>query len=113
MALTFLKLFQPVMLAGAAATVYTMPGLPATTILRNGRVRLTNIDTVAHAATLYAVPASGAASTTNEFLAAVSIAPGGSLDVDLPQLAISDFIQGFADTANKINIQATDGVLQS
>jgi len=113
MALSFTKLFQPALLGNAAATVYTMPATPATTLLRNGRVLLTNIDTVAHAVTLYAVPSGGSASTTNEFLPAVSVPANGTLPVDVPQLAISDFIQGFADTANKVNIQALDGVLQS
>lgn len=113
MALSFVKLFAPQMLAATASTVYTMPSSPSTSLLRNGRVRLTNIDTVAHSVTLYAVPSGGSASTTNECLPAVSIAQNAYLDVDIPQLAVSDFLQGLADVANKVNIQAIDGVLQS
>ena len=90
-----------------------MPGTPATSLLRNGRVLLTNTDTVAHAVTLYAVPSGGSASATNQFLSAVSVAPNSSLPVDVPQMQINDFIQGFADLTNKVNIQALDGVLQS
>lgn len=113
MALTFKKLFAPQLLAGASATVFTMDATPSTLLLRNCRVRLTNIDTVAHAVTLYAVPSAGSASTTNEFLPAVSVPANGYLDVDVPEMTASDFLAGFADTANKVNIQVMDGVLQS
>lgn len=113
MAIQFIKLFQPIMLTGSAATIYTMPATPAGVVLRNARIRFTNIDTAAHAVTVYAVPSGGSASTTNECLPAVSIPPNGYIDVDIPQLAVSDFIQAFADTASKVNAQAIDGVLQS
>lgn len=113
MALSFLKLFAPTLITNAAATVYTMPSSPTGTVLRNGRVRLTNFDTTARAVTLYAVPSGGSASTTNEFLPAVGIAPGAFLDVDVPQLSVGDFIQALADVTNKVNIQSLDGVLQS
>lgn len=113
MSIQFLKLFSPALLTGSAATIYTMPSLPISSLLRNGRVLLTNIDSVAHAVTLYAVPNGGTASTTNEFLSAMSIGAGQSIPVDVPQLGFGDFLQGFADTGAKVNIQALDGVIQS
>jgi hypothetical protein len=113
MALQFTKLFAPQQLGNSNGTIYTMPATPNTLLLRNGRVRLTNTDSAAHAVTLNAVPNGGSASATNQILPAVSIPPNGYLDVDIPQLAFNDSIQGFADTANKVSIAAMDGVLQS
>lgn len=113
MALTFSQLFAPQQLSGAAATIFTVPATPSSTLLRNGRVRLTNTDTVAHAVTMYAVANGGSASAANEILPAVSVSPNYYLDVDLPQMKAGDFLQAFADTANKITIAAMDGVYQS
>lgn len=114
MALSFVKLFQPVALATSAAAIYTVPASPTTTLLRNGRVRLTNEATSAVAASLYAVP-SGAttATTTNAFLPGVSIGANSSLEVDVPQLAAGDAIYAVCGVANSVNAQAMDGVLQS
>lgn len=112
MALTFLKLFQPIQLAGAAAAIFTVTG-PASQLLRNGRVRLTNTTSGAVAATLYAVPSAGSAGAANEFFAGQSVAPNSYVDVDVPQLAIGDAIWGFAGSASSISLSAMDGVLQS
>lgn len=113
MAITFKKLFQPGQLPNAEAALYTVPTTPATNLLSNGRVRLTNTTAGAIAATLYAVPAAGSASDTNTFLPAVSIAPFDFLDVDLPQLGAGDALHGFASAATSISIAAMDGFLQS
>jgi hypothetical protein len=113
MALEYFKLFVPTLLTGSAATIYTMPATPVTTVMKNLRVRLTNTDTSARAVTLYAVPAAGSASATNMFLPAVSIPAGGYLDVDVPTLKFSDFLQGFASTTSVVNIQELGGTLYS
>ena len=113
MAISFLKLFNPGQLANASALIYTVPATPTTSLLRNGRVRLTNTTAGAIAATLYAVPAAGAAAATNNFLPAVSIPANDFLDVDLPQMAAGDALYGFASSATSISIAAMDGVLQS
>lgn len=113
MAISFSKLFAPALLAGVVGNVFTMPASPSTTVLKNGRVRLTNTTAGAVSATLYAVPSGGAPSTTNMFLSAVSLAAGASLDVDVPTLAAGDQLQGFASAAASINIQEAGGVLYS
>lgn len=112
MALSFVKLFQPIQLPGSAAAIFTIAG-PNTQLLRNGRVRLTNTTSGAVASTLYAVPSGGAAGASNEFFAGQSIAPNSYVDVDVPQLAIGDAIWGFAGATSSISIAAMDGVLQS
>lgn len=113
MALTFLKLFAPGVLGGSAALLYTVPATPVTTLLRNGRVRLTNTTSGPVTATLYAVPASGAAGVANEFFPAVSIPANGFKDVDVPQMAAGDALWGFAGAVSSISIASMDGVLQS
>lgn len=113
MALSFLKLFEPTLLVTSAAAIYNVPASPVTTLLRNGRVRLSNQATTAIGVGLYAVPASGATSATNNFLPAVSIAPNAAIEVDVPQLAAGDAIWGYATVSSSVNIQAMDGVLQS
>lgn len=110
MALTFSKLFQPQQLGNAVATIYTMPAL-STAILKNGRVRLTNTDSSPHAVTLYAVPSGGSPSATNMFVSAMSIAANSYVDVDVPTLASSDLLEGFADTAAKVSIHEIGGVI--
>lgn len=114
MALSFIKLFPPTQLGTSAASIYNVPAAPATTLLRNGRVRLTNEATSAAACSLYAVPAgTTTATTTNAFLPGVSIAPNQSLEVDVPQLRAGDAIYAVCGVAAAVNAQAMDGVLQS
>lgn len=113
MALEYVKLFSPTLLTAAAAIIYTMPASPATTVIKNLRVRLTNTDSTARAVTLYAVPNAGSPTVTNMFLSAVSLAAGASLDIDVPTLDISDTLQGFASTTSVVNIQELGGTLFS
>lgn len=113
MAIQVTQLFAPTLLTGSAATIYTVPSSPSTTVLKGGRVRLTNVDTAARAVTMYAIQSAGSASDTNTTLKAETIGPNTHLDVDVPMLAASGFIQAFCDSANKVSIQCVDGVLFS
>jgi hypothetical protein len=114
MALTFIKLFQPSQLPiTTPAVIYTCPASPATSVLKNGRVRLVNTSAAAVPATLYAVPSGGTASAANEFLPATSIAVNGYLDIDIPDMAAGDTLQGFAGAATSITIHEMGGVLYS
>ena len=114
MALTFIKLFQPVALGTTAVSIYAVPAAPTTTLLRNGRLRLSNEATSAAAVSLYAVPSgTTTATTTNSFLPSVSIAANAALEVDVPQLAAGDAIYAVCGVVNAVNAQAMDGVLQS
>jgi hypothetical protein len=45
------------------------------------------------------------------FLSAVSLAPAESLEVDVPTMDASDFLQGLASTTNVVNIQEVGGTL--
>jgi len=113
MALTFIKLFAPQQLGTAAATIFTCPAAPSTTVLKNGRLRLTNTTAAAVTATLYAVPAAGVAGAANAFVSAQSIPANSFVDVDIPTLAAGDFIQGLAGAATSITVHELGGVLYS
>jgi hypothetical protein len=114
MSIQYSKLFEPTLLGTSAATIYTAPSSPATVVIPNMQVVLTNNSTTtSYTATLYAVPLSGSASTTNVFVNARGLAPGESLEVNVPQLKAGDFLQGLASTANVINIQFLTGVIRA
>ena len=113
MALTITKLFQPQQLLATDGVLYSMPATPATTTLKNGRVRLTNTTSGAVTATLYAAPSAAASGAGNCFLNAVSIAGNGYLDVDLPTMAAGDTLRGLASSAASITIHEMGGVLYS
>lgn len=113
MTIVYNKLFGPTLLITSAAIIYTVPASPTTSLLRNGRVQLTNTSSAAVAATMYAVPSAGTPTVTNEILPVVSIGPNQTLPVDLPQMSAGDTVQALAGTAGAINIQALDGVIQS
>ena len=113
MALTIQQLFTPVQLPNAVAVLFTMPTTPATTVLKNGRVRLTNTSGGAVPVTLYADASATASSAANCCLSAVSVAANSYLDVDLPTLKAGDTLRGLAGTANVITMHELGGVLYS
>lgn len=113
MAITFAKLFSPGQLSASNTQLFVIGTSPATNLLSNGRVRLSNISGAPVAVTLYAVPSGGSPSSVNEFLPAESIAPNDHMDLDLPQLGAGDSLYGFASTAAAVSIFAMDGFIQS
>lgn len=113
MALTISQLFTPQVLPAAAGVLYTVPSTPATTVLKNGRVRLTNTTAGAVAVTLYSAAAAVPSAEANAFLFAESIAAGKSLDVDLPTMRAGDTLRGFAASASSITMHEAGGILYS
>lgn len=112
MALTISQLFTPQVLPTSAAVLYTVPATPATTVLKNGRVRLTNTTAGAIAVTLHSAAAADATAAGNAFLFGVSIAAGVSLDVDLPTMRAGDTLRGFSSAAG-ITMHEAGGALYS
>lgn len=113
MAISIVRLFAPTQLTASAATIYTVPTAPTTTVLSRGRVRLANTSAATRQITLYAVPSGGSAGAGNNIFPAESLAANAHVDVDLPLMSIGDFLQGFADTASDVTISALDGILFS
>lgn len=113
MALTISQLFAPQQLPSSVGVLFSMPTTPTATVLKNGRVRLTNTTAGAISVTLYADAAATASSASNCFLNAVSIAANGYLDVDVPTLRAGDTLRGFASAATSITMHEMGGVLYS
>lgn len=113
MTLSVTQLFTPVQLPNAAAVLFAMPTSPATSVLKNGRVRLSNTTAGAVTATLYADVAANASGAANTCLPTVSIAANGYLDVDLPTMKAGDTLRGVAGAANSITMHEIGGTLYS
>ena len=110
MALTISQLFAPVQLGLTSAVIYAQP---AGSVLKNGRVRLTNTSILPVAATLYAAPSATTSAAANCFLSAVSISANAFLDVDIPTLTGGDTLRGLAGTATVITVHEMGGVSYS
>lgn len=113
MAMSYSKLFEPTLLTATAATILTVPSGSATNLLKGAIVRLTNTSAAAVDVTLYSVPAAGANGDTNKFFPTKSVPARDYIDVQVPQMKAGDFLQGFAATANVVNIQAIAGAFYS
>lgn len=113
MTISYTAFFTPVALGTSAATIYTVPAAPLTTLLRGGRIRLANTTAGAVTASLYAVPLAGAAADGNAFVKLKSIAANDYLDVDVPLMPAGAFIQGLAGAATSITASMISGSLFS
>lgn len=109
MTISYSNFFAPTVLTTSAATLYTVPATPTTSLLRGGRIRLTNTTAGAVTATLYAVPSGGAAAAGNAFVSAKSIAANDYLDVDVPIMPAGAFIQGLASAGTSITAHMVSG----
>ena len=111
MTVTISQFFAPTQLSGSAATIFTAPsGAVATVAVR---VRFTNTDTAPHQVTAYAIQNGGSASAGNAFMNAEGVAPNTHLDIDVPVLTASGFVQAFADQANKVTMFQISGFISS
>ena len=81
MTISYSNFFAPTVLGTSAGTLATIPAQPTTTLLRGGRIRLTNTTGGAVTATLYAVPAAGSPAAGNAFVSGNSVAANDFLDV--------------------------------
>lgn len=113
MAITYIKLFSPTVLSTTVSTLYTVPSIPASNLLRGGRIRFVNTTSTAATVTAYAVNSGGTASASNAFISGYTVSPNSYVDVDVPQLAIGDSIQALASTATTITCDALNGALFS
>jgi hypothetical protein len=110
MTITYSAFFAPTVLGTTAATLGSaVPSSPTTTLLRGGRIRMTNTTAAAVTATLYAVPFGGTASASNAFFSGKSINANDFIDVDVPIMPAGSFIQALAGTATAITAHMISG----
>lgn len=113
MAVSIGVLFNPTVLTGSAAVIYTVPASPSTTTLINGRVRFTNTSNASQAITWYAVPSAGSPGAGNCQGNAETVAANAHLDIDVPLMGPNWTIQAFAGNASEVTVSALAGVLTS
>ncbi len=110
MALTISQLFPAAQLTTSSAVIFSMP---ATGVLKNGRVRLTNTSASAVPVTLYSAPAATPSGASNCCLSAYSVAANGYLDVDIPTMTGGDTLRGLAGTTLVITVHEMAGIIYS
>lgn len=113
MTITYSNFFAPTVLGTSASTLLTVPTAPVGSLLRGGRVRLTNTSGAAITATLYAVPAAGTAAAGNAFVSGKSINANDYLDVDVPIMPAGATLQGLASAATGLTAHMISGGLYS
>lgn len=113
MALAFQQLFPPAVLPNAVGVIYTLAAVPASNVLMNGRVRLSNTTAGPVTATLYCAAAAAPSGAGNICLPTISIAANSYIDVDIPVMAAGDTLRGVAGAAASITIQELGGVIYS
>lgn len=113
MALTISQLFAPVQLPASVGVLFSMPTAPGSSVLKNGRVRLTNTGSAAVLVTLYVAPAATASAASNACLNSVAIGGNNYLDIDLPTMIAGDTLRGFAGTAGVITMHELGGIIYS
>lgn len=110
----YTKLFEPVALVlTTPTTIFTVPSVVTTTLLKGGVVRISNTTAGPVSATLHNVPLGGAAAAANICFPTQAIGANSSVDVQVPQMKAGDFLQGFASAATSLNIQAIAGAYYS
>lgn len=110
MVISYPKLFEPAQLGTSAAVYYTVP---ASSVLRAGRIRITNTTGTAATVSINCIPASGVNGDSNSIVKAQSIAANDSKDFDLPIMKAGDTLEALSGTATALTIHALDGVLFS
>lgn len=113
MTISYSQFMGPTVLTAVAATLFTVPVSPVSTLLRGGRVRLANTTAAPVSVTLYAVPPAGAAAAANAFVSGKTIAANDYLDVDVPLMGAGAFVQGLAGVATSITVHMISGSLFS
>lgn len=113
MAITYVSFFAPTVLTTSAATLYTVPASPGSSLLRGGRIRAANTTGSAQAVTFYAIPLGGTAGAGNCFASAVSVPANSYLDIDVPIMPSQAFLQGLAGNASSVTVHMIAGGLYS
>lgn len=113
MTISYSNFFASTVLGTSAAVLLTIPASPAATLLRGGRIRLTNTSGSATTVTLHSVPSAGTPVVGNAFVFEKSINVGDYLDVDVPIMPASATLQALAGAATSITASMLSGGLYS
>jgi hypothetical protein len=109
MSIQYSSFFAPTVLTTTAATLFTVPATPTSTLLRGGRMRFTNTTAGSITVTAHAVPAAGTAADGNAFVKAKTIAANDYLDLDVPIMAPGAFVQALASANTSVTVTMLSG----
>jgi hypothetical protein len=113
MTLSVVQLFAASQMpTGAAGVIYEMPTTPAASVLKNGRLRLTNTTAAPVTVSLHADVAANASGAANAFLDNYSLGAHTAQDFDIPTLKAGDTLRGLASGAG-VTVHEMGGALYS
>lgn len=112
-AISYEKIFNPIVLTTVAVTLVTLRSTVPTAIFISGRLRLTNFTGVAVTVNLYAVTLGGIPYNGNIFISGKSIPASDYLDTDVPVLNSGDYISGLASANSSIIVHMIAGSFSS
>jgi hypothetical protein len=105
-------LFAPTVLTTSAATLYTVPATPVTTILKNAVLYFSNTTGAAQTITVYYVPSGGTAGVGNAITVTLTINPAAApTALPVSDLLAGSTIQALASANTSITVFAKGGAL--
>lgn len=110
MAVQYLSLFSPQILPNANTILFTVSALA---LLRNGRIRCSNVTGAAQTVKFWAVPSAGSPINDNVCIPSTSIPANSFIDFDLPVMIGGDKLTGIAGAAASITVCQMDGFNQT
>lgn len=109
MTISYSNFFSPTVLDAVAAPLFTVPTTPTATLLRGGRIRLTNTTGAAVSASLYSVPPGESALAGNAFANDKSVPANDSIEVDIPIMPAGASLQAKAGAVSSITAHMISG----
>lgn len=108
------ELFQPnIVDNGAPEALFTVPNNSNTTIVRNGRVRFSNVSAAPTSIKCWAVPPGGSVADSNVVLPLYPLAVGGYVDVPTGVIAATGKFYAQAGNASSVSAVCLDGIYQT
>lgn len=106
---TYPIFFNSAYLDSTNGTIYTAPASPSTITVQDLQLKITNTTTATHTVTIYVVASGGTATSALAVAVNMSVPPNDYILIPVPRFGAGATLQGFADTADALNVQAVGG----
>ncbi len=94
-------------------TIYNVPTSPSTQMLQHLQVKLANVTEATRLVTLYAVPPDESADDKYAIVKSITVPARDYIYILVPVIDAGGSLEGFADSASAVNIQAISGRLHT
>lgn len=111
MALTIAQLFPAQSVPTSLAVIFTVPSNPSTYVLKNGRMRFTNVAGSLALITAHTAPSATPSAASNAFIWSQILPANTSMEVDIPTMRAGDTLRVVCDTSNAVTVHEMGGVL--